>query len=148
MLRLSDSEDYLRAVVLAAADQSLADNSLIDSIELFHLAGSYEKVIESVNRALGHSLGQPGAVPLKSDAKNVGLSGAFGGAEDLYSLAEKVRFVYERDIGKKNKVSRGSWETLSILLKLKLAMSQFNKDRPDLALEVSFLFPILIQDDG
>lgn len=140
LLKLEDEQDYLRQVVLAAADQSSLDSSLTDSIELYHLAGSYDKVVETVNRALGHSLSQTaGTAPLPSDAAQIGLTGAFGGAPDLYSLAQKVHAVYERDFGKRTRVSSLHWETLETLLQLKLALAQFAADRPDLALEVSEL---------
>lgn len=142
LLKLSDASEYLRAVVLSAADQSLADGALIDSIELYHLAGSYAKVVESVNRALGRSISQAGSQPLRSEAQKVGLSGAFGagtadgGEQDLYALARRVRDVYERDAAKREGVPQGAWETLGLLLQLKEAMAQFAADRPDLALEV------------
>lgn len=151
LLKLSNSDEYLRAVVLSAAEQSASDSSLIDSIELYHLAGSYDKVVESVNRALGHSLASAGTGSrsgsgggsgsgterLKTSGAEVGLSGAFGGAEDLYGLAQRVYSVYEKDMGKRSKVSKGGWETLGTLLRLKQGMAEFAADRPDLALEVS-----------
>ena len=136
LLKLSDESEYLRAVVVAAADQAAVDASLNDCIELYHLAGAYEKVIDSVNRALGHSLAQTGPQPLKSDAESLGLSGAFGGASDVYGLAQRVHSVYEKDFAKRTRVSKGAWETLGTLLQLKKALSQFAADRPDLALEV------------
>ncbi|GFZ43143.1 hypothetical protein JCM24511_00862 [Saitozyma sp. JCM 24511] len=149
LLKLSNSDEYLRAVVLSAAEQSASDSSLIDSIELYHLAGSYDKVVESVNRALGHSLASAGTGSrsgsgggsgsgterLKTSGAEVGLSGAFGGAEDLYGLAQRVYSVYEKDMGKRSKVSKGGWETLGTLLRLKQGMAEFAADRPDLALE-------------
>lgn len=140
LLKLSDESEYLRAVVLAAADQAAIDASLTDSIELYHLAGAYDKVIESVNHALGHSLAQTGPQPLKSDAESLGLSGAFGGASDVYGLAQRVHSVYEKDFGKRTRVSKGAWETLGTLLQLKQALSQFAADRPDLALEVCYSY--------
>nr|ODN86462.1 nuclear pore complex protein Nup93 [Cryptococcus depauperatus CBS 7841] len=135
LLKLDDEKDYLRQVVLAAAERSFVDASLADSIELFHLAGAYDKVIETVNRTLGHSLGQSSHPSLPTDAAQVGLSGAFGGAHDLYELAQKVHAVYEKDWRKKNSVESKNWHTLETLLTLKLGMSQFAADRPDLALE-------------
>lgn len=134
---MSNESEYLRAVVLAAADQSAIDASLTDSIELYHLAGAYDKVVETVNRALGHSLSQTAPQPIYSDAESLGLSGAFGGASDLYGLAQRVHLVYEKDFGKRTRVSKVAWETLGTLLLLKLALSQFTQDRPDHALEVS-----------
>ncbi|KAK4687416.1 nuclear pore complex protein Nup93, partial [Tremellales sp. Uapishka_1] len=135
LLKLQDSQDYLRAVVLSAAEQSTMDTSLTDSIELYHLAGAYDKVVETVNRALGHSLGQASNTPLTSDSTNLGLSGAFGGAQDLMSLARTVYNVYEKDFGKRTRVEKSHWETLELLLQLKMALQQFKEDRPDLALE-------------
>jgi nuclear pore complex protein Nup93 len=156
LLKLSNSDEYLRAVVLSAAEQSASDSSLIDSIELFHLAGSYDKVVESVNRALGHSLASAGSGAggtassagserLKTSGAEVGLSGAFGGAEDLYGLAQRVYSVYEKDMGKRSKVSKGGWETLGTLLRLKQGMAEFAADRPDLALEVGKRFTVTVQ---
>ncbi|EIW72690.1 hypothetical protein TREMEDRAFT_70789 [Tremella mesenterica DSM 1558] len=133
LLKLNDEADYLRQVVLSAADQSALDASLADSIELYHLAGAYDKVVETVNRALGHSLGQA-SQPVKAGSE-LGLTSAFGGAQDLYSLAQKVWQVYEKDFGKRTRVSKAHWETLSVLLRLKLGLAQFAADRPDLALE-------------
>ncbi|ORY20676.1 Nup93/Nic96-domain-containing protein [Naematelia encephala] len=134
LLRLSNTADYLHRIVLSAADQSSLDSSLIDSIELYHLAGSYNKVVESANRALGQTLGSD-AQPLKSEAGAVGLSGAFGGANDVYSLAKRVHEVYERDLARRSKVSVEQWTTLEVLLQLKLALAQFAEGRPDLALD-------------
>jgi len=135
LLNLKDEDDYLRSVVLAAADQAAADSSLADSVELYHLAGAYDKVVESVNRALGHSLGQ-GSAPLDPNAApNVGLSGAFGGATDLEGLATRVQNVYAHDFAKRSRIAQRGWDTLETLLKLKHAMSQYAGDRPDLALE-------------
>ncbi|WVQ85347.1 hypothetical protein IAT38_007512 [Cryptococcus sp. DSM 104549] len=135
LLKLEDEQDYLRQVVLAAADQSSLDASLTDSIELYHLAGAYDRVVETVNRALGHSLGQAAGAPLQSDAASIGLSGAFGGAADLYGLAQRVYVLYENDFAKRSRVSTLHWETLETLLRLKLALAEFAADRPDLALE-------------
>lgn len=146
---MTDEQDYLRHVVLSAADQSALDASLIDSIELYHLAGSYDKVVETVNRALGQSLAGASSKnqALESEAQNLGLSGAFGGVSDLGSLASKVHAVYERDFARRTRVSKGNWETLGILLMLKKALAAFAADRPDLALEVSsvlaFSLPII-----
>jgi nuclear pore complex protein Nup93 len=136
---LSDSAEYLRKVVLAAADQSSSDSSLLDSIELYHLAGASNKVIESVNRALGGSLSQSSS-PLNSQAEALGLSGAFGGASDLVSLAQRVMGVYEKDFGRRTKVEKKAWETLRTLLVLKTAMGQWSTGRADLALEVSQIY--------
>jgi len=141
LLKLYDEAEYLRAVVLAAADHSAVDSSLTDSIELYHLAGAYGKVVESVNRALGQSLAQTAPQPLKSDAEILGLSGAFGGASDVYGLAQRVHSVYEKDFRKRTRVSKGTWETLGTLLQLKHALAQFAFDRPDLALEVCHQSP-------
>ncbi|WVQ97122.1 hypothetical protein IAU59_004232 [Kwoniella sp. CBS 9459] len=135
LLKLADEQDYLRQVVLSAAEQSSLDASLTDSIELYHLAGAYDQVVEAVNRSLGHSLGQSSSQPLSSDAQTIGLSGAFGGVNDVYGLAQRVHDVYEKDFAKRTRVSKIHWETLEVLLQLKLALSQFAADRPDLALE-------------
>ena len=135
LLRLTNSSDYLRHVVLSAADQSALDASLTDSIELYHLAGAYDKVVESVNRALGSSLSLP-MNPGPSITPGLGLSGAFGGVSDLYGLAQRVRQVYENDLARRNTVPKGAWETLGVLVQLKLALSQFAAERADLALEV------------
>lgn len=126
--------------MLSAAEQSALDASLPDSIELYHLAGAYDKVIESVNRALGHSLGQSQPQPIQSD-QNLGLSGAFGGASDVYGLAQKVYEVYNRDASRRTKVDKKAWETLGMLLTLKRALREYEGDRPDLALEVGFTSP-------
>lgn len=137
LLHLSDEQDYLQSVVLAAADQASADASLADSVELYHLAGAYDKVVETVNRALGHSLGQASGAPFTAaqTPASVGLSGAFGGATDLESLASRVHAVYGQDLPKRSRIAKRNWDTLEVLLKLKLALSQFGADRPDLALE-------------
>lgn len=136
LLGLSSEDDYLSSVVLAAADQASADASLADSVELYHLAGAYDKVVESVNRALGHSLGTAGAPYDAAQAPTtVGLSGAFGGATDLEDLAARVRSLYAHDFARRSRISQRNWETLEVLLKLKLAMSQFLANRPDHALE-------------
>ncbi|KAL1407707.1 nuclear pore complex subunit [Vanrija albida] len=137
LLHLADDQDYLQSVVLAAADQASADASLADSVELYHLAGAYDKVVEAVNRALGHSLGQASGAPFTAaqTPASVGLSGAFGGATDLESLSSRVHDVYAHDFSKRSRISQRNWDTLEVLLKLKLALSQFAADRPDLALE-------------
>lgn len=143
LLKLRDDEDYIKAVILSAADQSSLDASLVDSIELYHLAGAYDRVVDSVNRALGHSLAQPNAsLTALAGGQSLGLSGAFSGAEDAYDLGQRVQGVYERDVAKRSKVKREARETLEVLLKLKKAMKEFEAKRPDLALDVSLAKPI------
>lgn len=137
LLGVNAKDEYFKHIVLSAAEQSSLDSNLVDSIELYHLAGASEKVIETVNRALGASLSLPSGAPPVHQSNGLGISGAFGGAGDLYSLAQRVHAVYERDFATRNRVVKGSWETLGLLLKLKLALEQFTNDRPDLALEVS-----------
>jgi nuclear pore complex protein Nup93 len=127
--------------VLSAANQSALDASLTDSIELYHLAGAYDKVVETVNRALGHSLSMSTSSATSgekiSSSLGLGTGGAFGGlGDDLYGLAGRVWGMYEKDFGKRNGVSRGGWETLGMLLRLKKALSEYAAQRPDLALEV------------
>ncbi|WWC66561.1 uncharacterized protein I206_100464 [Kwoniella pini CBS 10737] len=162
LLKLNDEADYLKNVVLSAAEQSLLDSSLIDSIELYHLAGNYNKVIESVNKTLGQSLSSTSrndggnhsnSLEFSQDnLQSVGLSGAFGGTNDIYQLSQKVYNVYEKDFTKRTKVSKINWETLEILLKLKLGLKQFNEEnRPDLALETfksTKLLPLLDNDNN
>jgi nuclear pore complex protein Nup93 len=132
LLRLSDSKDYLRHIVLSAASQSAIDSSLTDSLELYHLAGAHDKVIETVNRALGHSLSSNTQMSEKISS-TLGVGSAFGGlGEDLYALGEKVWGLYE-GVGR---VERGGWETLGVLLRLKKGLREFDNGRPDLALEV------------
>jgi nuclear pore complex protein Nup93 len=139
LLKMSDERQYVQDVILSAADQSSLDASLVDSIELYHLAGAYDRVVDSVNRALGHSLAQPNAsLSSIGGGQSLGLSGAFGGAEVVYELAQRVQAVYDRDVSRRNKVKRESWETLEMLLKLKKGMKEFMANRPDLALGVSF----------
>lgn len=143
LLGVSAQEEYFKHIVVSAAEQSSLDSNLVDSIELYHLAGAPDKVIETVNRALGSSLSLPNGAPPVHQSNGLGISGAFGGAGDLYSLAQRVHAVYERDFSTRNKVAKGSWETLGLLLKLKRALEQFANDRPDLALEASTDAPSL-----
>ena len=136
LLNLPSTDEFFRKIVLSSAEQSALDSSLIDSIELYHLANAPDKVIETVNRALGASLSIPNANSAVSSGNDLGISGAFGGVSDLYSLAGRVRDVYERDVVKRSKIPAGAWETLGVLVKLKLGLSQFAQGRADLALEV------------
>ncbi len=143
---------------MKAAEQANSDASLTDTIELYHLSGSYDKVVETINKALGHSLSSSPSSSaayinpqLKSIDQNrtqngssgsglgLGLSGAFGGSDDLRGLAEKVKAVYERDFSKRTRISKSNWEILEILLLLQRGMAEFAADRPDLALEVGFI---------
>lgn len=133
LLNLSDEDDYLREVVLAAADQAANDASLAESVELYHLAGAYDKVVEVVTRALGHSLS--GSSPHFDRPAPVSLSGAFGGATDLDQLASAVHDVYARDFAKRSRISQRNWDTLEVLLKLRSGLAQYAAKRPDLALE-------------
>ncbi|BEJ15888.1 hypothetical protein CspHIS471_0504930 [Cutaneotrichosporon sp. HIS471] len=131
LLRLGSEKDYIREVVLAAANQAAHDGSLTNSVELYHLAADYDKVVYAVNHALGHSLGQPGA-PIEAQAA---LSGAFGGVSDVEGLAARVHDVYANDFAKRSRISSRNWDTLEVLLKLKAGLGQFAAGRPDLALD-------------
>lgn len=151
LLRLPESTDYFRQIVLSAAEQSALDSSLPDSIELYHLANAPDKVIETVNRALGSSLSLPSAQSGPLTSGGLGISGAFGGITDLTTLGERVRAVYDRDTVKRSKIQKGPWDTLDLLLQLKRALGEFGAGRPDLALE-SFkqtkLLPLDNNDSG
>lgn len=138
LLGVNAQEEYFKQIVLNAAEQSSLDSNLVDSIELYYLAGASEKVIETVNRALGSSLSLPTAAASVQQGNGLGISGAFGGAGDLYSLAQRVHAVYEGEVAANGEI-KAAWETLGTLLKLKLALLQFSEERLDLALEVSCL---------
>lgn len=144
LLHLPNNADSLHAVILSAAEQSNVDASLVDSVELYHLAGATEKVVDSVTRALALSLSQyssSGSSSLGiSSGQRLGLSGVFGGVDGVYTLAQRVMGIYERDLGnKRGEVESGKWELLEVLMRLKKGMGEFEADRPDLALEVSNL---------
>jgi nuclear pore complex protein Nup93 len=136
LLGLNAQDDYFKQIVLSAAEQSTIEANLVDSIELYHLAGSPDKVIETVNKALGSSLALPTAAPVINQGQGLGISGAFGGTQDLFGLAKRVHAVYEADYASRNRIGRGNWEVLGVLLKLKEALEQYSADRPDLAYEV------------
>jgi nuclear pore complex protein Nup93 len=127
----------MRYIVISAAEQSTVDSSMVDSVELYHLAGAYDKVVETVNRALGQSLSSGSSLPLSSGSQSLSLSGAFGGVSDLESLGQRVAQIYERDLSRRSQIGKNNWETMTVLLRLKQAMREFAGDRPDLALQVS-----------
>jgi nuclear pore complex protein Nup93 len=136
LLNLTSTDEYFQQVVLSAANQSALDSSLIDSIELYHLAGAPDKVIETVNRALGQSLSLPNAAQQVTRSNDLGISGAFGGADDLYGLARRVHEVYEPEFAKRGRAGKNGWETLGVLLSLKKGLQEFSQGRPDVALQV------------
>lgn len=148
LLKLSDRADgeYMKHIVLSAAEQSSLDASLLDSVELYHLAGAGDKVVETVNRALATSLSSGGGESVVGrQGQGLGLSSAFGGSNDLYSLAQKVHAVYERDLAARARISRGAWETLGTLLLLRKAFGEWAAERPDLCLSTlqsTGLFPL------
>jgi len=137
LLNLSSTDDYFQQVVLSAANQSAVDSSLIDSIELYHLAGAPDKVIETVNRALGQSLSLPNAAQQVTRSNDLGISGAFGGADDLFGLATRVYEVYTREYSGRGRLGKSGWETLGVLLQLKKGLKEYAENRPEMALRVS-----------
>ena len=136
LLNLTSTDDYFQQVVLSAANQSALDSSLIDSIELYHLAGAPDKVIETVNRALGQSLSLPNAAQQVTRSNDLGISGAFGGADDLYGLATRVHEVYQKDFATRGRAGKTSYETLGVLLQLKKGLREYAQGRPESALQV------------
>jgi len=139
LLKLAGDQDYLRQVVLSAADQSVLDDtsedSIKDSIRLYLLAGSYEQAVETVNRAMGYSLVQ--SVPQSTqNSAQLGFDDVFEGCQDIFDIAARLKWLYDKDYTKRSKVENRSWETMSTLVTLKQALRAFDGNDPAEALKI------------
>jgi nuclear pore complex protein Nup93 len=109
LLKLAGDQDYLRQVVVSAADQSILDDtsedSIKDSIRLYILAGSYEQAVDTVNRAMGHSLTQS-APQSTQDTANFGFDDVFEECRDIFDIAARLKWLYDKDYTKRSKVEQ------------------------------------------
>jgi nuclear pore complex protein Nup93 len=139
LLKLAGDQDYLRQVVVSAADQSILDDtsedSIKDSIRLYILAGSYEQAVDTVNRAMGHSLTQS-APQSTQDTANFGFDDVFEECRDIFDIAARLKWLYDKDYTKRSKVENRSWDTMSTLITLKQALRSFDNGDPAEALKV------------
>lgn len=138
LLKLSGDQDYLRQVVLSAADQSVLDDtsedSIKDSIRLYLLAGSYEQAVETVNRAMGHSLVQ--SIPQTAQKTQLGFDDVFEDSQDVFDIASRLKWLYDKDYTKRSKVETRAWDTMSTLVTLKQALRSFDNNDPAEALKI------------
>lgn len=139
LLDLHDPKAHIQSVILSAAEQSNIDASLVDSIELYHLANAPEKVIDAVTRTLAQSLSLHSGNRSVHLGQRLDLQGAFGGTEDILQLANTVLRVYEHDNSARQIIGPKKWDALKTLVLLKRAMGEFDADRPEQALEVSYI---------
>lgn len=139
LLKLSGDQDYLRQVVLSAADQSVLDDtsedSIKDSIRLYLLAGSYDQAVETINRAMGHSLVQSTPQSMASEAQ-LGFDDVFEGCRDVFDIASRLKWLYDKDYTKRSKVETRAWDTMSTLVTLKQALRAFDANDPADALKI------------
>ena len=117
----------------------------MDSIELYHLAGSHERVIDAVTRALAHSLSLHGSARSIQLGERLGLKGAFGGSQDILQLVDNVLGVYQKDLAARQTIEQSKWDALGVLMTLKRAMSDYAADRLESALDVSHASQLCMQ---
>lgn len=127
-------------IVKTAARRADQEKRFSEAILLYNLAEEYDSVISVLNGELGASLSRPSTATgsVESDAyfakgETVGLA---AGQDDVAKIARSILEHYDRSSGMGGRVSRKNRETCEVLLRLKEAMSLYEQNRLDQALQV------------
>lgn len=148
LLHLADSRTYLLDIVKSAAERADVEQRFSEAILLYNLAEEYDAVIAVLNVELGNSLSRPAA-----GGSNGGQQGSTGGRdnfpgqsttigmaagqEDLAQVARSILEHYDRSAHMSGKVSRRRRETCETLMRLKEALSAYERGQLEPALQVS-----------
>jgi nuclear pore complex protein Nup93 len=152
LIGLADTDDYVRKVIVQAANIADDNGRTTDSVLLYHLAEEYDNVMTIVNRALSEAIavdvGQE-VLPLLPSRQNMGHSNApeqSGGlsltaVDDPVTLAKNMHTLYGNNTLYNNKVAITQLGTCSLLLKMHSAKVRMQEQKWTLALDVSCFYP-------
>lgn len=153
LLRLADTDDFMRAVTLQAA--AIADDigRVTDAVLLYDLAGEYDNVVTITNRALSD------AVALEIGQEQISLQAArsrqdqvAGGqqnvmsltsVEDPVKLAQTITHIYNSNARFYDKVSTLNRDTVRVLLSMNEAKKRVEAQNWTGALDIIASLDIL-----
>lgn len=140
LIHLKDERSYLLGIVKAAAQRADQEKRFSEAILLYNLAEEYDSVISVLNVELGNSLSRPSTGTSTAEAsayfakgETVGLA---AGQEDVAKVARSILEHFDRSSGMSGRVSRKNRETCEILMRLKEAMTLYEQNRLEQALQV------------
>ncbi|KAM0790861.1 hypothetical protein ACM66B_004702 [Microbotryomycetes sp. NB124-2] len=145
LVHLKDERSYLLDIVKAAAQRADQEKRFSEAILLYNLAEDYDSVIAVLNVELGVSLSKPStstttnagsgtteASAYFSKGETIGLA---AGQDDVAKVARSILEHYDRSSGMSGRVSRKNRETCEVLLRLKEAMTLYEQNKLDSALQ-------------
>lgn len=149
LIHLKDEKSYLLGIVKAAAHRADQEKRFSEAILLYNLAEEYDAVISVLNVELGNSLSRPSSASAGSEAAAYFRAGGesvamAAGQEDVAKIARSILEHYDRSSGIGGRVSRKNRETCEVLMRLKEAMTLYEENRLDHALEVSFFLSSVV----
>jgi nuclear pore complex protein Nup93 len=153
LIGLDESGDFMRTITLQAA--SIADDNgrVTDAVLLYHLAGEYDSVITTINRALSEAIAIPiGQDPLRIEPLKAragvnpyelqqGTESSLTSIDDPVRLADTMRKMYEAQAMFSSKVKTTNWEANRALLNMTIAKSQVERGDFAAALDVNIIPP-------
>ncbi|KAE8449187.1 hypothetical protein EG329_008354 [Mollisiaceae sp. DMI_Dod_QoI] len=139
LIGLDESGDFMRTITLQAA--SIADDNgrVTDAVLLYHLAGEYDSVITTINRALSEAIAVPigqdpmRIEPLKAPAgvnphgPQEGTESSLTSIDDPVRLADTMRRMYDVQAMFSSRVKATNWEANRALLNMTIAKSQVER---------------------
>lgn len=143
LLHLADSRTYLLDIVKSAAERADVEQRFSEAILLYNLAEEYDAVIAVLNVELGNSLSRPASSSDSTSSHQRSAAGAMStigmaaGQEDVAQVARSILEHYDRSASMSGKVSRKRRETCETLMRLKEALSAYERGHLEQALQVS-----------
>ncbi|KUJ08569.1 NIC-domain-containing protein [Mollisia scopiformis] len=139
LVGLNESGDFMRTITLQAA--SIADDNgrVTDAVLLYHLAGEYDSVINTINRALSEAIAVPiGQDPLRIEPLKAragvnphepeqGTESSLTSIDDPVQLADTMREMYEAQAMFSSKVRTTNWEANRALLNMTVAKNKVER---------------------
>ncbi|KAF8864406.1 NIC-domain-containing protein [Acephala macrosclerotiorum] len=139
LIGLDESGDFMRTITLQAA--SIADDNgrVTDAVLLYHLAGEYDSVITTINRALSEAIAIPiGQDPLRIEPlkpragvnphePQQGTESSLTSIDDPVQLADVMRKMYEVQQMFSSRVKTSNWDANSALLNMTVAKHQVER---------------------
>ncbi|KAL1923580.1 uncharacterized protein VTP21DRAFT_8560 [Calcarisporiella thermophila] len=135
LMFLSNEREFVQNITMQAARKSHTDGRYFDAVHLYNLAEEYDTVVQILNEQLGEAL----TLPLHHQAQSTELApptGAFGGGEDIKSLAENVMTYYMQYPYISARISERSKTTCSLLLQLLQFTSLYDEGQFEQALQL------------
>lgn len=150
LIGFDDADEFMRTITMQAASVADDNGRVTDAVLLYHLAGEYDNVMVTINRAVSEAV----AVPLGQEKMKIepakprpegntqaatAQDSGLASIEDPIELGQKMNRLYMTKSMYRNKLKQTNIDACGVLLKMAAAKQMVEDERWTDALTVSYI---------